>query len=122
MQNKILSIFFFFAVLIPAATQADDIALLVNTDKVTMVNFGSEKCLPCRMMTPVINKLKKEYAGKASILYIDIYENRNIARKYGISTVPTQIFYDKQGLEVFRHIGFFDHENSWAQLEKLGVR
>ncbi len=88
---------------------------------VTMVDIGAKKCIPCKMMAPIIVELEKEYKGKASILFIDVWENPNEAPKYGIRSIPTQIFYDKEGKEVFRHTGFLDKKSIVTMLEKLGV-
>ena len=89
---------------------------------VTMVDIGAKKCIPCKMMAPILEELEKEYKGRASILFIDVWEYPNEAPKYGIRAIPTQIFYDKDGKEVWRHSGFLDKKSIVAQLEKLGVK
>ena len=89
---------------------------------VTMVDIGAKKCIPCKMMAPIMEELEKEYKGRASILFIDVWEFPNEAPKYGIRAIPTQIFYDKDGKEVWRHSGFLDKKSIVAQLEKLGVK
>jgi len=88
---------------------------------VTMVDLGAHKCIPCKMMAPIIEKLKEEYKGKAAILFIDVWEHREEAPKYGIRAIPTQIFYAKSGEEVYRHEGFMNKESIVAELQKLGV-
>ncbi|MBF0117760.1 MAG: thioredoxin fold domain-containing protein [Desulfobacterales bacterium] len=88
---------------------------------VTMIDLGAKKCIPCKMMAPIIEELKKEYQGKASIIFIDVWENREEASKYKINAIPTQIFFDKDGKEVNRHIGFMDKKSIINVLEKLGV-
>ncbi len=88
---------------------------------VTMVDLGAGRCIPCKMMAPIIEELKKEYAGRASIVFIDVWENRDQAARFGISGIPTQIFYDKKGKEVSRHMGFLDKESIIAIFQKLGV-
>ncbi|WP_300673383.1 thioredoxin family protein [Desulfoluna sp.] len=89
---------------------------------VTMLDLGAHTCIPCKMMAPIITDLQKEYQGKASILFIDIKENRSQAQKYGIRAIPTQIFYDKTGKEVKRHVGFIDKKGIVAILKDLGVK
>lgn len=89
---------------------------------VTMLDLGAHKCIPCKMMAPIIEQLKKEYDGRAAILFIDVWQNPNEARKYGIQAIPTQIFYDNRGNEVFRHQGFLDKKRIVKLLEKLGVK
>ena len=90
-------------------------------DMVTMVDLGAHKCIPCKLMAPIIKELQKEYKGRASIVFIDVWENREQAEKFGIRGIPTQIFYDKEGREVGRHMGFLDKKSIVAAFEKLGV-
>lgn len=88
---------------------------------VTMVDLGAKKCIPCKMMTPILAELEKEYKGRAAIVFIDVWENPNAGKEFAISTIPTQIFYDDNGKEVLRHVGFFDKAGIVAELKKLGV-
>ncbi|MFZ1982970.1 MAG: thioredoxin family protein, partial [Desulfatitalea sp.] len=62
---------------------------------VTMVDLGAHKCIPCKMMAPIIEELQKEYTGRVSIIFIDVWEHREQAQRFGIQGIPTQIFYDK---------------------------
>ena len=89
---------------------------------VTMVDLGAHKCIPCKMMAPILEELKQEYKGKAAILFIDVWEHREEAAKYGIRAIPTQIFYAQNGKEVYRHVGFLDKQHIVSMLEKLGVK
>jgi thioredoxin 1 len=88
---------------------------------VTMVDIGADTCVPCKMMAPIIKELEKEYAGKAAILFIDVWKNTDEAVKYEISVIPTQIFFDKNGKEVSRHEGFMDKKSIVGMLNQLGV-
>ena len=88
---------------------------------VTMVDLGAHKCIPCKMMAPIIAELQVEYAGRASIIFIDVWEHREQAQHFGIRGIPTQIFYDKQGKEIKRHVGFFDKKSIVAVFDELGV-
>jgi thioredoxin 1 len=88
---------------------------------VTMVDLGAHKCIPCKMMAPIIAELQKEYKGRASVIFIDVWEHREQAELFGIRSIPTQIFYDKEGKEVDRHVGFLDKKSIVATFEKLGV-
>ncbi|QGY41914.1 thioredoxin fold domain-containing protein [Pseudodesulfovibrio cashew] len=89
---------------------------------VTMVEIGAHSCIPCRMMMPIIEELSEEYEGRAAIAFIDVWEHREQAAKYGVNTIPTQIFYDAQGKEQYRHTGFLDKESLVAKLVELGVK
>ncbi|NDV22613.1 thioredoxin family protein [Desulfovibrio sp. JC022] len=89
---------------------------------VTMVDIGAHACIPCKMMTPVIEELSKKYDGRAAVAFIDVWEHREEAAKYGIRTIPTQIFYDAQGNERYRHVGFLDKASIEAKFSELGVK
>jgi thioredoxin 1 len=88
---------------------------------VTMVDLGAKSCIPCKMMAPILEKLEKDYKGRAAILFLDVWKDPEQAKRFGISVIPTQIFYDKQGKEVLRHTGFMGEEAIVAQLKKMGV-
>jgi len=90
-------------------------------DMVTMLDLGAHKCIPCKMMAPIIEKLKKEYKGKAAIIFIDVWQNKDQASKYGVRAIPTQIFFDKKGNEVFRHVGYMSEKDIVGQFKKMGV-
>jgi thioredoxin 1 len=89
---------------------------------VTMVDIGAKKCIPCKMMAPIMEELEKEYKGKAAIIFIDVWADPSQGRKFSIRSIPTQIFYDREGKEVMRHEGFFEKKAIVAELEKLGVK
>ncbi len=89
--------------------------------KVTMLDLGAHKCIPCKMMAPVIKDLSAEYDGRAAIVFIDVWENREIPPLFNIRTIPTQIFYDVYGKEVYRHEGFMDKAAIVNILKKIGV-
>lgn len=88
---------------------------------VTMVDLGAKTCIPCKMMAPILEELKKEYAGRAEVIFIDVWDqaNEGKAKAFKVMAIPTQIFYDKQGREAFRHVGFFDKKSIAAKLDEL---
>ena len=88
---------------------------------VTMIDLGRNKCLPCKMMVPIMEKLEKQYKGKAAIILIDIVKDYDRVKQFTFQTIPTQIFYDKEGKEVYRHAGFMSEEAIVEQLKKMGV-
>lgn len=89
---------------------------------VTMVDLGAKSCVPCKMMEPILKKVKKAYKGKAAIIFIDVWKNRNQARRFRIRAIPTQIFFDKDGKEVYRHVGFMNEKTITSHLKKMGVQ
>jgi len=92
-----------------------------GTGRVTMIDLGATECIPCKMMAPIIEELKIRYSGRADILFIDVWKDPVQAKVYGIHTIPTQIFFDRNGREVFRNIGFMDKKRIVDILIKLGV-
>ena len=90
-------------------------------DMVTMVDLGATSCIPCKMMAPIIEELAAEYRGKAAILFVDVWQNPDEAKKFKVSMIPTQIFFDRAGNEIYRHSGFLDKNTIVAQLAQMGV-
>ena len=89
---------------------------------VTMLDLGAKSCVPCRMMAPILAELEKEYKGRAAIVFIDVWEHNDQVQRFGISAIPTQIFFDASGKEVKRHVGFMDKKAIEAELKALGVK
>ncbi|MEO0075900.1 MAG: thioredoxin family protein, partial [candidate division WOR-3 bacterium] len=87
----------------------------------TVLDLGSATCVPCKMMKPIFAELEKEYQGKANIILLDIYENRELSSKYKVRVIPTQIFFDKTGTEVWRHEGYLSKEDIIKKLIELDV-
>jgi len=86
-----------------------------------LVDLGAGKCIPCKMMAPILEDLKKEYKGKFDVVFIDVWENPGAGKKYGIKIIPTQIFYDAAGKELFRHEGLFSKEDILKKWKELGI-
>lgn len=86
-----------------------------------VADFGRSTCVPCKMMLPILEKLEHDLEGKASVLIIDVREYSALSKKYRIRLIPTQIFFDSTGEEVFRHQGFMPEEEIITQLKKMGV-
>jgi thioredoxin 1 len=71
-----------------------------------LLDLGADQCIPCKMMAPILEELKKEYAGRLEVEVVDVWKNSAEAERYGIHLIPTQIFFDSSGTELFRHEGF----------------
>jgi len=95
---------------------------VLNNGRPTVVDFGAKSCAPCKMMVPIFEELEKQYKGRADILIIEIYDYRDLATKYQIRAVPTQVFFDKKGIEKWRHEGFLPKEEIVKKLEELEVK
>ena len=86
-----------------------------------LVDLGSTTCIPCKKMAPILAELAVEQAGRLEVLVIDIREDQEAAAKYGIRLIPTQVFFDAAGKEVWRHEGFIDKAAILARWAELGV-
>lgn len=103
-----------------AATDAQQKYLV--SGKVTLIDLGAHKCLPCRMMAPVLNQLKAEYKDKVAIVFLDVWKDQTPAEVFGIRVIPTQIFFDENGKEILRHEGYMDKQTIKDQFAKMGVK
>lgn len=88
----------------------------------SMVDFGASGCVPCDMMTPVLADLKKKFAGKLNVLFVHVREEEVLAARYGIQSIPVQVFFDKNGKEISRHTGFFAQVEIEKKLAEMGVK
>ena len=86
-----------------------------------LVDLGAGKCIPCKMMKPILDKLTRDYAGQLDVVFIDVWEKREEGERHGIRVIPTQIFYDATGKERFRHEGFMTEKDILAKWRELGV-
>lgn len=88
-----------------------------------LVDLGSDTCVPCKMMAPILAELQKEYEGKVVIEIIDVYKEQDKLKEYsGIRAIPTQILFDADGVEVGRHEGFISKEDLVKAFEMVGVK
>ena len=85
-----------------------------------MLELGSVSCIPCKMMAPIVEDFRKNYSDKFTVEFIDVSKDKNAAIKYSISVIPTQVFLDSNGKELFRHIGFFPKEDILSKWKELG--
>lgn len=86
-----------------------------------LVDLGKGTCIPCKQMAPILEELKREYQGRAVVEAIDLRDDPGAAREYGIRLIPTQIFYDGAGEEVWRHEGFMAKDAIIAKFTEMGV-
>ena len=107
---------------VAAGGVATNAAVIVEKKLPKLLDLGAGKCIPCKKMAPILEELKKEYAGKLEVEFIDVWKDPDAAKKYGIQLIPTQIFYDAAGKELFRHEGFFGKEDILAKWKELGVK
>jgi thioredoxin 1 len=86
-----------------------------------LVDLGADKCIPCKMMATILEELKKDYAGTINVEFIDVWKEPDRAKEYGVAIIPTQIFFDASGKELFRHEGFFSKEDILGKWKEFGI-
>jgi len=98
----------------------------VKTDeiKVTFVELGSVRCIPCKQMQPIMKEIEEEYKGQVKVIFYDVWtaEGKPYIKEFGIRAIPTQVFLDKDGKEYFRHQGFFAKDELIKVLKMQGVK
>jgi thioredoxin 1 len=106
---------------LPSATDAS-VRQSLSSGKPTVIDLGARTCIPCKQMAPILESLSSEYRSKASVLFIDVHENQAAAEKFRIQMIPTQVFFNAQGKEVKRHVGFMEKAEIVKELRAAGLK
>ena len=88
----------------------------------TIVEFGGPTCVPCMRMQPILGELQQHYGPRARFYNFYVTEHLKEARAHQIMVMPTQVIFDPEGREVFRHVGFWPQDVFMAALAKLGLK
>lgn len=107
--------------LTPAAESLEPLPEVPVKGMVTMLDLGATQCIPCKMMAPIMEKMERVYRGKAAIVFIDVWKHHDQVQRFGIRAIPTQIFFNRKGQEVYRHVGFMSEKAIVKQLKSMGV-
>jgi thioredoxin 1 len=86
-----------------------------------LIDLGADKCIPCKMMAPILEELKREYDGVFEVEIIDVWKNPKEVKRFGLKGIPTQIFFDAAGQELYRHMGFLSRVDILRKWKELGV-
>ncbi len=87
-----------------------------------VVDLGADKCKACKDLAPILVELKKEYDGRVTVEFIDVWKDPKAGEPYKIRVIPTQVFFDADGNEIWRHEGFLPKADFVAKFAELGVR
>lgn len=94
----------------------------LSSGKPTVIDLGARTCIPCKKMAPILESLSNEYRDKAGVLFIDVWQNNDAGREFRVQMIPTQIFFNVQGKEVKRHVGFMDRSEILRELKAAGLK
>ncbi len=92
--------------------------------KVTFIELGSVRCIPCKKMQPVIKSIEEKYSKQVNVIFYDVWtaEGKEKSKQFVFNEIPTQLFIDKEGKEYFRHVGFFSEQEVIKMLQQKGVK
>jgi thioredoxin len=90
--------------------------------KVTFIELGADRCIPCKQMQPIMREIAAEFAADVQVVFYDVWKDPAPARKYGIQLIPTQVFVDQNGKEFHRHVGLYPKEELVGMLVQKGVK
>jgi thioredoxin 1 len=108
-------------VLVAAVLAVSGLALARAGDSLPkLLDLGADKCIPCKKMAPILEEMKTDFAGVLDVQFLDVWKNPEEGKKYRIQQIPTQIFFDAEGKELFRHVGYFGREEMLAKWKELG--
>jgi thioredoxin 1 len=95
-------------------------AAVASRDLPVLIDLGADTCTPCKMMAPILEELRSSYEDEFAVIFIDVWKEPEAAREHGVSVIPTQLFLDASGRELFRHQGFYSREEILAKWTELG--
>jgi thioredoxin 1 len=88
---------------------------------VTLVVLGTPSCPPCIRMKPTLEKLAGQYAGRAAVVPIDVAIHQDQIVRFGVKAIPVQVFFNSEGREAYRHVGYMSEGSIVDQFKKLGL-
>lgn len=96
----------------------------VAKHKVTFIELGSVRCVPCKKMEPVLDSLREAFPKDLKVIFYDVWTEagKPYAAQYGVRVIPTQVFLDENGKEYFRHVGYFPYDEVVKILRQKAVK
>ena len=104
----------------PPTNTGEELKKALLDGKPVLVDFGSNKCIPCRQLRPTLKDVAQEFFGKAHVLIIDVFQYQGLGRQHRINLIPTLVFFDAQGKETFRRSGVWDKASIVKKLKEAG--
>ncbi len=97
--------------------RGDEFREAIESDELVVVDFYADWCMPCRYLSPVLEKLEKEFDGRARFYKVNVDENQDLAFEFGIASIPTVLFFRK-GKVVGGFIGAMPESAVRTEIEK----
>ena len=88
---------------------------------VTFIELGADRCIPCKKMQPIMKEIAAAFPDRVQVVFYDVWKDPAPAEKYGIQLIPTQVFIDRNGREVFRHVGLFPKDEILKMFAEKGI-
>jgi len=101
-----------------AVTSGTFEAEVVGAAEPVVVDFWAEWCQPCKMLSPVLDKVSESYTGKLKVVKCNVDENQDIAAKYGVMSIPNLIFF-KDGQVVNQAVGYMNESQLSGKIEEV---
>jgi thioredoxin 1 len=117
----IAMLFLVFSMMIVVPTEGKEQTVQDTKPLPTLVDLGRGTCMPCKMMKPILEGLKKEYAGILNVEIIDVRFNPEAMKTYNIRGVPFQFVFDASGKELTKHYGYMDKKEILNMLKSVGI-
>lgn len=124
MKSAVILIVSFIVVLTSCSAQTGKDKKGLTNHKVTFIELGSTRCIPCQQMQPVMKSVEEKYGKQVKVVFHDVWTEAGApyGKQYNIEAIPTQIFLDEKGQEFFRHVGYFPEEELVKVLKDKGVK
>jgi len=91
---------------------------VVQSSQPVVVDFWAEWCQPCKMLTPVLDKVAAKYSNNIKVVKCNVDENQDVAMKYGVMSIPNLIFF-KDGQVVNQAVGYMNESQLSAKVEEV---
>jgi thioredoxin 1 len=104
----------------PPGEEKEPVVVNSITGLPKMLEVGSDNCRPCKMMVPIIDELTEKLDGKLDVEFINVRKDPDAGKPYKVSVIPTQIFLGPDGMELFRHTGFYPMEDILGKWKEFG--
>lgn len=121
--GKIVAALVFTALAISMASATEETDVVVTSSAIALpkvIDLGAGRCIPCKKMAPILDQLREDYAGQFEVVFIDVWKNHDAGELYRPRVIPTQIFFDADGKELFRHGGFYSRNQILGKWHDLG--